>query len=198
MMPPPKAGCFEFRFVVAGLDFDDEASLDLLHRDLGGDVSVSSTTTDLVEVVVTTPGDDALVAVNSAIARVGSLLEHVDVLRLDQELVGISDIAQLTGRTREAIRLYADGKRGAGHFPAPMGVVGDSVRVWRWADVDAWLREHAGYDFPTTPVPSWVIDRVNVALSASATRHGGARGGTSDPSEGRGSSLERFGQEAVG
>jgi len=96
------------------------------------------------------------------------LVPTASVVRLDEELVGVSDIAQLADRTRESIRLYADGKRGPGNFPAPVGVVGDAVRVWRWADVDVWLHHNAGYDFPTVPVPSCAVDTINASLHSQA------------------------------
>jgi len=167
-MSSPIAPYQAFRLVVSGLGFDDEDQLDKLLTGFDGDASVSGTTTDLVEVVVTTPGDDPVATVSSSIARLTALLPAVIVRRLDEELVGISDIAELAGKSRESIRLYADGKRGPGNFPGPVGVVGDNVRVWRWADVDAWLRQHTGYNFPTVPIPSWAIDTINAELSGAA------------------------------
>jgi hypothetical protein len=163
--------CYEFGLVVSGIDLDDVDQLDRLLTGFDGDASVGGTTTDLVEVVITTPGEDPEVTVLSAIARISALLPTVTVRRLDEGLVSIPDIAQIGKRTRESIRLYADGKRGPGTFPAPIGVVGDAVRVWRWADVDAWLRHNAGYDFTTVPVPSWAIDTINARLQLRASAH---------------------------
>jgi hypothetical protein len=156
--------CFEFRLVVSGLDLDDADGLNSLISAFDDDASVGGTTTDLAEVLITAAGDDPIATVHRAVA---TLLKHVPgaaVDRLDEDLVGISDIAQLAGKTRESIRLYADGKRGRGGFPPPMGVVGDSVRVWRWSDVDPWLRENVDFAFPTRPVPSWAIDQINASL----------------------------------
>ena len=61
-------------------------------------------------------------------------------LRLDQDLVSIPDIAERARRTRESVRLLADGKRGPGGFPSPVGSVGDAIRVWPWAAVADWFR----------------------------------------------------------
>lgn len=155
---------FEFRILIAGLDLDDEVSLDTLITGFEGGASVGGTTTELVEVAITSPGDDPIAVVNEAIDHLAHLLPQVTVHGLDLDLVGISDIAQLTGKTRESIRLYADAKRGPGGFPAPVGVVGDAVRIWRWADVDEWLREHDKFSFPTVPVPSWAVDSLNASL----------------------------------
>lgn len=156
--------CFEFRVVTSGISLDDRADVDAILGAFDGEASLEATTTRLVEIVLTLDGEDPIGTVEAALSRIESALPKVAVHWIDQELVGISDIAQLIGQSRESVRLYADGKRGGGAFPAPVGVVGDSVRVWRWADVDAWLRQHAGYDFPTHPLPAWAIDVTNASL----------------------------------
>ena len=85
------------------------------------------------------------------------------VYLLDPSMVLSSSTDMIVALASE-LSCVADGKRGPGNFPAPRGVVGDAVRVWRWADVDAWLRHNAGYNFPTIPVPSWAIDTINASL----------------------------------
>lgn len=67
------------------------------------------------------------------IAQVQAALPGATVVRLDQDLVSISDIAERAGRSRESVRLLVEGRRGPGQFPAPVGVVGDGIRVWPWA-----------------------------------------------------------------
>jgi predicted DNA-binding transcriptional regulator AlpA len=60
--------------------------------------------------------------------------------RLDPELVGISDIAQRIGHSRQNVQQWVNGERnGSRPFPAPEGCAGRSL-VWRWADVNEWLR----------------------------------------------------------
>ncbi len=59
-------------------------------------------------------------AIESAIldietAGIGAVVESVD-----SALVGLSDIAQLSGLTRQAITLLKDGLRGKGDFPCPV------------------------------------------------------------------------------
>ena len=51
------------------------------------------------------------------------------------------EIAQRTGRSREAVRLWATGQRGPGNFPAPAWQSPGGERFWRWADVARWARE---------------------------------------------------------
>ena len=54
------------------------------------------------------------------------------------DLVNANTIAERSGRTRQAVRLWILGERGQG-FPAPGAMVGKSP-VWSWAAVAPWLR----------------------------------------------------------
>jgi predicted DNA-binding transcriptional regulator AlpA len=153
---------FEFRLLVAGIDLDDHDRVDALMAAFEGDASISATATDRVsEVLLTIDGSDPLEVVSTTIALIEHEMPDISVIRVLDELVGISDVAKMSGRSRESIRLLAEGKRGPGTFPLPVGTVGDSIRVWRWSDIDEWLRETAGFDFPTRPLPSWAIEVVN-------------------------------------
>ena len=58
---------------------------------------------------------------------------------LEFDLVNTTDVADRIGRTRQTVRQYADGVRGPGEFPVPLGVPG-GVRVWDWGSVNEWLR----------------------------------------------------------
>jgi hypothetical protein len=58
------------------------------------------------------------------------------------EFVSASDVARRTGRSREGIRLLAEGSRGPGGFPAPVvGSGSGSRRLWRWSEVAAWMSQ---------------------------------------------------------
>lgn len=157
--------CFEFRLLLRGLDLHNEDQVDSLLSAFDGGASVSGTTTDLVAVLVTASGSNPLTVVDEAVARVRSSAPAATVVGLDQELVGISDIAEMAATSRETIRLYANGARRGGEFPAPVGVIGEGVRVWRWSDVDAWMRQNTDFDFPTQPLPSWATDFANAKLT---------------------------------
>lgn len=64
-------------------------------------------------------------------------------LAVEDELVSMSDVAELTGRSRQSISMLVSGQRGAGDFPAP---VAGNVRspLWHWADVAAWFESNEG------------------------------------------------------
>ena len=73
------------------------------------------------------PGPAA--AVSQLVERVTKAVPAAVPLRVDQDLVSVSDMAQRGGPTREGVRLLVDGQRGPGSFPAPLGVVGDGIRI---------------------------------------------------------------------
>lgn len=83
-------------------------------------------------------------AVFALVADLEDLDPGAVVVRLDQDLVSISDIAARVDRSRESIRLLVDGKRGPGNFPRWVGIVGDAIRVWPWATVAEWLQRELG------------------------------------------------------
>ena len=82
----------------------------------------------------------------------GSLIEQID-----DDLVGIPDIAARTRLNRETIRSWSNGTRGPGGFPPPVGSIGGgqrgSAKVWRWRDVNKWLGDSYelddGFDYPS-------------------------------------------------
>lgn len=94
-------------------------------------------------------------AVMTAIGQLESAPVGVRVRELvsdDEALVTAADIARRTGRSREAIRLYAEGARNRelGPFPPPVVTFASGQRVWRWGDVAPWLARTLG----TEPRPA--------------------------------------------
>lgn len=99
-------------------------------------------------VTVTAPMDahDAEAAAFALVEALAQAVPGAVVARLDQDLVSIPDIAERTDRSRESIRLLVEGRRGPGSFPAPVGTVGDGIRVWPWASVLDWFASALGED----------------------------------------------------
>jgi hypothetical protein len=52
------------------------------------------------------------------------------------------DIAKRTGVSREAVRLWAVGERGAGGFPAPLMITTGGEKVWDWEQVAPWIEQN--------------------------------------------------------
>lgn len=58
------------------------------------------------------------------------------------DLVSMLDIAHRTRRSREAVRLWAAGKRGPGDFPEPAWQSPSGERFWSWDRVARWVRDN--------------------------------------------------------
>ncbi len=79
-------------------------------------------------------------AIVSAIEAIEGAHVGLRVVRVEpDELVTAGEIAGRAGVSREAIRLYAQGKRGPGGFPAPVAGLQQKSPLYRWSDVAAWL-----------------------------------------------------------
>lgn len=122
-----------------------------------------------ITAAVTAP--DAETAAFHLVDQVATALPEAVPTRLDQDLVSITDIAERTDRTRESIRLLVDGKRGPGGFPAPVGTVGDSIRVWPWSVVVDWFRDCLGFDLGERGVDPAAAALVDACLAGKRRSH---------------------------
>jgi hypothetical protein len=132
---------------VTGVDLDDDATFDVITDHLSDLTWMEIDGRTLA--VLHTDGDPIGSTVQSA-RQITASLAGARVLDVDQDLVGVSDIAKRVGVTREAVRLWVEGKRGPGHFPDPVGSAGGgergSMRLWQWASVNDWLRHYGLHD----------------------------------------------------
>lgn len=129
---------FEFSFIVDGISVDDDEAVATLYENY--DALLLSQGGKSV-IVISGEGGDAVQAAHSVIGSLKSTLPQISVLRLDSDLVGVSDIASRVGRTRQNVLQWVNGARTASDdkaFPQPEGTVGRS-HVWRWAEVNSWL-----------------------------------------------------------
>lgn len=151
---------FRIPLRVAGVDLEDDETVVRIEADLD-DLSWSKVDGRLLAVLHTDRRDPVAAAVDTA-RRIRHSLHGAAVEEVDPELVNIPDIATRLGVNREAVRLWADGQRGPGDFPAPVGSVGGgvrgSVRIWRWSDVWSWLRGH--YSLGDDNIPMGVAQQV--------------------------------------
>ena len=132
-----------FTLIVDGPDVQEDALIEALfeagcHDALVGNsegiqyVEFDREATDL---------DDAIL---SAVANV-ERAPGARVARIaDAGLVTMADIAARIGRTREGVRLLVNGARGPGGFPSPVTDPRSRYRLWRWSEVQAWIRAYLG------------------------------------------------------
>jgi predicted DNA-binding transcriptional regulator AlpA len=128
---------YEFVLVVDGVSIEDDEAVAVLADAFD---AVLSWNRGLYRLAVSGTGRDSYEAASRLVSRLTAALPGLRVVRLDPELVGISDIAQRIGHSRQNVQQWVNGERnGSRPFPAPEGCAGRSL-VWRWADVNEWLR----------------------------------------------------------
>jgi hypothetical protein len=105
------------------------------------------------------------------VTRLTAALPALRVCHLDPDLVGIPDIAQRTGHSRQNVLQWVNGERnGSRRFPAPEGAAGRSL-VWRWVDVNGWLTPLGLGDGAVRPTRAETA-LIDVMLLAPAARPG--------------------------
>ncbi len=128
---------YEFLFVVEGVSIDDDEAVATLASDFEGLLSWQR---GLHRLAVVGEGSNVMDALHELLPRLANALPDLRLIRLDPDLVGVADIADRAARSRQNVQQWIDGDRQAGApFPGPEGTVGRSL-VWRWAEVNEWLR----------------------------------------------------------
>lgn len=114
------------------------------------------------------------VAVLTAIRDIESACVGARVESVDSLLVGLSDIAELAGLSRQAVALLKDGNRGPRNFPNPVQRIKGNSPLWNWDTVADWLVQHGrlAEDDPrvTNARP---LAEINLALQLRASRDPG-------------------------
>ena len=123
---------YEFMFLIDPVDDDLER---LLADECDGFVGGHGRTTIL------TMSFDGTDAVNAAQAAIADLRQRgVRIKRVYDDLVTRGQIAERANVTRQAVGLWVRGQRQAGWvFPEPFVLSGGGL--WRWEEVNAWLRQ---------------------------------------------------------
>lgn len=111
-------------------------------------------------------------AIVSAIGDIESApMLNARVESVDATLVGLSDIAELTGVSRQAISLLKEGARGSGQFPGPIQRVKGNSPLWRWQTVVEWLVDEGRLSEESPLVAhARTLDSLNLALQLRASK----------------------------
>ena len=107
-------------------------------------------------------------AILGAIKNIESAGLDAQVMAVDSHLVGLSDIAALTGMSRQAIAMLKDGTRGSGDFPSPIQRLKGSSPLWRWHSVAAWLASK-GKMGQALAENAQYLENINLALQLRAS-----------------------------
>ena len=106
-------------------------------------------------------------AVFSAIRQIESAPVGAKVRRVEpDDPVTAAEIARRVGKSREAVRLWIEGRRGKGNFPIPQtGLAGTTV-LWSWVEVTRWLVETGAIQNPDAVSAAELVATLNRALEA--------------------------------
>lgn len=108
-------------------------------------------------------------AIRTAVEDAESAGVNARVESVDSALVGLSDIAELTGMSRQAIALLKDGARGPGNFPGPVQRLRGQSPLWDWAAVASWLMAQGRLAAHSEMAENAkIISKWNLALRAGA------------------------------
>jgi hypothetical protein len=88
-----------------------------------------------------------------------------------EDLVSMLDIAHRVKRTREAVRLWATGKRGPGDFPEPAWRSRSGERFWSWPEVAQWVSVNLNLAVDVSPAEiRWADEIVKARNAVSGAR----------------------------
>jgi predicted DNA-binding transcriptional regulator AlpA len=128
---------YEFLFVVDGVSVDDDRAVTTITGTFDGLLSWNR---GVHRLAVSSEGVDAMDAFERLFRRITPAVPGLRILWLDPDLVGIPDIAERTGHSRQNVQQWVSRERNADRpFPPPEGSAGRSL-VWQWADVNEWLK----------------------------------------------------------
>jgi hypothetical protein len=155
---------FNFSLTLSGVTADTEGLEDTLFNAGCGDALVCFYGT-AVYLEFDREAETLAEAVLSAIHNIESCELNARVESVDSTLVGLSDIAELTGMTRQAIALLKKGTRGSRQFPGPVQRVKGNSPIWHWRVVVDWLASEGrlAADSPLI-AHAHILDSLNMAL----------------------------------
>jgi predicted DNA-binding transcriptional regulator AlpA len=154
----------EYNFTLI-LDGDVEDHVDELF-DAGLDDALLGETNGIAYAEFDREAPSLLEAITEAIGQVRSV-PGIAVSRVEPEdYVTAAEIASQTGKSREAIRLLAAGKRGSGSFPRPYLRVRNRSPLWRRSEILAWTSSD-----PETQADAAAIGLLNAQLEIERLSH---------------------------
>ena len=105
--------------------------------------------------------DSAEEAVHTALADVKSAIPTARLIEASPDLVGLTDVADIVGVSRQAMRKLMVAHRGV--FPTP--VHEGSASIWHLAEVLDWLKARGGYQ-----IDVGILEIAHVALEVNITK----------------------------
>lgn len=164
----------EVRYLVDNFSVDNPEQINALFDNFDASASRVCEYTVVALGVEVPDGVDPLPVIRAETTRLEKVvgLRAVDV---DLDLVDEGEIAERFDKTRQSINLLAKGERGR-DFPSPYALPGGR-RVWTWAAVARWVRQHRQeWDDEAEPdhlsrdqqreLAAWLTERAKAVASA--------------------------------
>lgn len=157
----------EYTFILKYQLADDDRDPDALVERLGeagcDDALVGIGQPGRLALEFTREAADAATAVRSALADVRSAVPSAKLIEVAPDLVGLTDVADIVGVSRQNMRKLMLAHPGS--FPAP--VHEGSASIWHLADVLAWLQAKGSYSLAKD-----VLDVARVAWQVNVAKEG--------------------------
>ncbi|HED8896839.1 TPA: DNA-binding protein [Pseudomonas aeruginosa] len=157
----------EYTFTLKYQLVDEDRDLDALVEHLGeagcDDALVGIGQPGRLALEFTREADSADAAVRSALADVRSAVPSARLIEVAPDLVGLTDVAEIVGVSRQNMRKLMLAHPGS--FPAP--VHEGSASIWHLADVLAWLQAKGSYSLTRD-----VQEVARVALQVNVAKEG--------------------------
>ena len=157
----------EYTFTLKYQLTDDDRDPDALVERLGeagcDDALVGIGQPGRLALEFTREADSADAAVRSALADVRSAVPSARLIEVAPDLVGLTDVAEIVGVSRQNMRKLMLAHPGS--FPAP--VHEGSASIWHLADVLAWLQAKGSYSLTRD-----VQEVARVALQVNVAKEG--------------------------
>jgi predicted DNA-binding transcriptional regulator AlpA len=154
---------FTLKYQLAGDEGDPEALVERLGEAGCDDALVGIGQPGRLALEFTREAADAGIAVRSALADVRSAVPSAKLIEVAPDLVGLTDVADIVGVSRQNMRKLMLAHPGS--FPAPIHE--GSASIWHLADVLAWLQARGSYS-----LAKGVLDVARVALQVNVAKEG--------------------------
>lgn len=159
---------FEFTIIASGFDPDGN------YEDALFEAGCDDATLSLQKGVLIAEFDREAVSFSRAVvtacqnvASAGLTVERVE----PDHLVSLSEIAERSNLSRQAISLYVKGERASG-FPHPAVKVTSKHPLWDWGEVADWLFKKNYIDRETV-IQAKIVKEANIHIASSDVAHDG-------------------------
>jgi hypothetical protein len=157
---------YHFTLVLDGVDAETPNLEDALFE-AGCDDALINYKNSTVYLDFSREAQDLEQAIISAIKAVESTNLGARIVSVAPEhLVSLSDIAQRSSLTRQAVSLFMLGERGSKDFPKPILKIANKSPLWRWSDVAQWFYRQQKIKDYTVIDSALTIEDINAALDS--------------------------------